>query len=438
MTAPRYHTVAVGGGPANLSLAALYGSVAGDPLPVFERHPHPAWHEGLLFPGARLQTSWVKDLVSLVDPRHQLSFLNYIVTTGRVYAFLNAQFDAIPRLEYARYLAWAGRHLDIQHGAGIDRVAFDQEFLLYQGGELVARADHVVFGLGTQPRVPAGFAGRPLPGLVVADKLTGRLPEMAARRDDPVVVVGGGQTGAECVLALLREGFTDVQWLGRRHWFAPLDDSPPANEFYRPSYTRFFQGLPHPTRETIIREQVLTSDGVSMSSLQEIYQTQYEEHLRAGRSPLTLLPGREVVAVRGRDGMISARCRLSTGGHEFREARYFVLATGRCATPIPLDPDLAELVETDQDGEFMVADQYALRWKHGDRHHIHVQNRARLTHGINDPNLSLLSVRSALIVNALFDREVYAIRDEQTFTHWPDPHSPSQPGGRHVSTRRRL
>ncbi|MEW9547168.1 lysine N(6)-hydroxylase/L-ornithine N(5)-oxygenase family protein [Nonomuraea sp. NPDC050783] len=418
-----FDTVAIGAGPANLSLAALYEGACGTRLPVFERNAGPAWHEGLMLPGARLQTSWVKDLVSLVDPRHELSFLNYIVTSGRVYAFLNAQFDAIPRLEYARYLGWAAGHLDVRYGTAVDRVAYDDGFALYGGGRLLGRARHVVFGLGTRPHVPACFAGRPLPGVILAEQLMSRLPGLTGRAD-PAVVVGGGQTGAECVLALLRAGFTDVQWLGRRHWFAPLDDSPPANDFYRPSYLSFFSGLPETTRRRFVSEQATTSDGVSMSSLQEIYRAEYEERLQSGARPLSLLPGRDVVAVAGRGGAITMRCRLSTGGQEFREARYVVLAAGREAAPLPLDGELAEMVELDETGEPVVEQHYSLLWKHGDQHRIFVQNRARFTHGINDPNLSLLSVRAACIVNALFEREAYRIRDEHTFTHWPDPHVP--------------
>src|SRR3954464_10963892 len=103
------HTVGVGDGPANLSLAALYQGATDERMALFEGQPQPTWHEPLLHPGARMQTSWLKDLVSIVDPTHPLSFLNYLVTNGRLFALLNAQFDVIPRREYANYLDWASR-----------------------------------------------------------------------------------------------------------------------------------------------------------------------------------------------------------------------------------------------------------------------------------------------------------------------------------------
>src|SRR5262249_25775502 len=108
---PHHFAVGVGAGPSNLSLAALFRSASrterdlGD-IVLFDRQPASGWHEALLHNGVRMQTSWLKDLVSIVDPTHELTFLNYIVTTGRLFALLNAQFDVIPRREYMRYLEW--------------------------------------------------------------------------------------------------------------------------------------------------------------------------------------------------------------------------------------------------------------------------------------------------------------------------------------------
>src|SRR3954466_15560702 len=108
---PHYHAVGIGAGPANLSLAALFESSTSETIALFDRQPVPSWHNRLLHSGVRMQTSWLKDLVSLVAPRHELTFLNYLVTTGRMYALMNSQFDVIPRQEYVRYLAWASAKL---------------------------------------------------------------------------------------------------------------------------------------------------------------------------------------------------------------------------------------------------------------------------------------------------------------------------------------
>ncbi|GAA1268304.1 SidA/IucD/PvdA family monooxygenase [Kitasatospora nipponensis] len=417
---PHHQVAGLGAGPANLSLAALAADELPEGIALFEKREGPAWHPGLLGAGTQLQTSWIKDLVSLADPRNRLSFLNYLVTTGRIYAFLNAQYDSIPRLEYARYLAWASGELGcVRYGTAVEQVDFQGgRFVLHGTAGPVATADHVVFGLGTRPEVPACFEDRDIEGVVLAEHLEGHLTTVAAKPYEQVIVVGGGQTGAECVLNLLQRGYRDIRWIGRRPWFAPMDDSPSANDFYRPTYLRFFQGLPEGVRERYAAEQTLTSDGVSMATLQQLYQANYEASLREGRSPVMMLPGRSVVEAANRHGTIALWCERDWGGRERHAARFVVLATGRRATPLPLGAGLLELMETDTSHEPVIDSDYSIRWKHSETNRMYVQNRSRVGHGLADPNLSLLAVRSAVILNSLLDRQVFAIRDEQMSTVW--------------------
>jgi lysine N6-hydroxylase len=414
---PRYHTIGVGAGPANLSLAALFRQVAPERMVLFDKQPGPNWHPQLLHAGVRMQTSWVKDLVSLVDPCHPLTFLSYIVSTGRIYALLNAQYDVIPRQEYVAYLAWAAEQIpDLHYGVAVDEVSFTEGtgFTAHSGGRPIARSDHLVVGLGTQPYVPDRFGGLPAEDVFVADDLSARTEGMD--RMAPVAVVGGGQTGAECVLELLATGFSDIHWFGRRAWFSPLDDSPPANDFYRPAYLRFLQGLRRESRRELVEEQTLTGDAISPGSLKAIYQANYEAMLTTGAFPVTLYPGRDVLGARRVQGGYQLRVR-ATKGPERHLVRYVVLAVGRRNAPLPFAPELAERIELDN-GDLMVDEDYSVRWKGSNGHKIFAQNRARWTHGVLDANLTLLPIRSAIILNSMFGRRVYSIRDEEVSTVW--------------------
>ncbi|HET8661472.1 MAG TPA: SidA/IucD/PvdA family monooxygenase [Micromonosporaceae bacterium] len=98
----QFDVVGAGLGPFNLSLAALV-----EPLPeirarFFEAEASFRWHCGIMVPGAQLQVSFLKDLVTLVDPTSSFSFLNYLASEGRLYRFLVA---APPGLRAGR-----GRH----------------------------------------------------------------------------------------------------------------------------------------------------------------------------------------------------------------------------------------------------------------------------------------------------------------------------------------
>nr|BFE74324.1 hypothetical protein GCM10020092_076250 [Actinoplanes digitatis] len=72
-----------------------------------ERRPTFGWHDGQQMPGATLQVSTLKDLVTLSDPTNAFSFLSYLHEQGRLYHFINAQFDAVPRQEFRNYMQWA-------------------------------------------------------------------------------------------------------------------------------------------------------------------------------------------------------------------------------------------------------------------------------------------------------------------------------------------
>jgi lysine N6-hydroxylase len=422
---PHHRVVGIGAGPANLSLVALGKDHLGGDVLLVDGQAGPGWHPGMLGEVARLQNSWIKDLVSLVDPRNAMSFLNYLVQTGRIYAFLNAQYSSIPRIEYARYLAWAAHELGVvRYGVWVEEVDFTDRFVIRTDAGTFATADHVVLALGTRAKVPDCFrvdgdpVGDTLPGVVLAERLGEHLAGAHGAPAGQVIVVGGGQTGAEAVQTLIRQGFRDIRWLGRRHWFVPLDDSPPANDFYRPTYQRFFYQLPDEVRRDYVTEQTYTSDGISLETLQEIYRSNYELYLRDGRAPVMMLPGREVVRAIGGAGHLTLWCERKSGGSERHSAGLVVVATGRDLVPLPLAPGLRELIELDGNGDPVVDQDHSVRWKHGPQHKLFLQNRGRLSHGLADPNLSLLSVRSALILNSLLEREIYIIRDEQVYTMW--------------------
>lgn len=419
-TVPRYHTVGVGAGPANLSLAALFSTVTAENIVLFDKQPGPAWHPTLLYPGVRMQTGWLKDLVSLVDPKHELSFLNYLVSTGRLYALLNAQFDAIPRIEYQRYLSWAAGQLpNVHYGVTVDGVSFtDAGFVVSSQGRPLARADHLVVSVGTRPFVPDCLTGLPPERAFLADDLSDRLAGFAADdRAAPVAVIGGGQTGIEAVFRLLGEGFTDIRWFGRHQWFQSIDDSPVANDVYRPAHLAFLQQLSRPTRRRLIADHKLTGDALTPGALKALYQANYDAMLELGRFPVTLLPGRDVVAGDAAGGEVVLRCSNQEGREEHRVA-HVVIATGREHVPPPFDDDLRERIDVDDDNEMIVEPDFSVRWKGMNGHRIFALNHSRYSHGLTNAGLTLLPVRAAMVLNSLFGRELYQLDDELCPVRW--------------------
>jgi lysine N6-hydroxylase len=186
---------------------------------------------------------------------------------------------------------------------------------------------------------------------------------------------------------------------------------------YRPAYGGFLNRLPNELKHDLVTEQVLTSDGVTGSTLRTLFQSNYEELLRTGRAPVTMFPGRRVTG--GEPSGAGARLSVTAPcGPESHEVRFVVVAAGREPTPLPVDDQLREMIDTDARGDVVVEADYSLRWKGQDRHKIFAQNRARFIHGLPDANLSLLPTRSALIINSLFGRAVFDVDDDHSTTVW--------------------
>jgi lysine N6-hydroxylase len=416
---PRYFAVGIGAGPANLSLAALFQSSTDETIALFDAQPGPSWHNRMLHSGVRMQTNWLKDLVSFVAPRHELTFLNYLVTTGRMFALMNSQFEVIPRREYTRYLAWASAKLaNVNYGVPIDRICMDDAgFVVYSGDRAMARSEHLVIGVGSAPFIPPGLAGLPPERSFIADDMGERLDAMRADLDATVAVVGGGQTGLEAVMVLLHRGFTDIKWLGRRPWFDTIDDSPAANDAYRPSHVEALQRLSPPTRRRVIQALNPTNDALTPGALRVLYQANYDRMLELGDFPVKLYPARDVISGHVDDDEIVLTCQ-ALEKEELYRARHVVIATGRAKAAIPFDEKLRERVEFGEDGELVVESDFSVRWKGMNGHRMYALNRSRMVHGISDSNLSLLPVRAATVMNSMFGREMFQLRDDLTSVQW--------------------
>lgn len=264
--------------------------------------------------------------------------------------------------------------------------------------------------------MPADLAGLPDSEVFLADRLGEHLDSMRVDPMAPVAVVGGGQTGLEAVLRLLHSGFRSIRWLTRGQWFQTIDDSPVANEFYRPAHQRFLQTLTVPTRRRLVLEQETTGDACTPGALRTLYQANYDGMLAYGHFPVTLLPGRTATSVELRADGPAIRCRAEERD-EIHQVAHVVVAVGRETMPIPFSPDLAARVGM-SDGDLDVGPDYAVRWDGHAEHRIFAMNRCRFTHGVPDANLTLLPVRAATVLNSLFDRDLFVVRDDLCPISW--------------------
>ncbi|RST19070.1 L-lysine 6-monooxygenase [Streptomyces sp. WAC05374] len=415
-----YRCVGVGVGPANLSLASLLHGQPDLPNLFIDRKESFTWHDGQQMPGSSLQVSMLKDLVSLADPSNPFSFLSYLHDQGRVYHFLNARFDDVPRLEFRNYLAWASRrNPNVAFGETVLEVGFDDVFTVRTDRRTVT-ADNVVLGVGSEPWLPGHVGDRLGPTQFHIAQFMTMARNLAGKR---VVVVGGGQSGAEAVLDLISRPAGDlprrVSWISRRRNYFPIDDSPFTNDYYMPSYADYFYGLRREVREEFNTRHILTSDGISESTLRDIYQRIYVHRFIDGNPDLVgLHPNREVTSVAaGPYGgwQVSTRHNDEPDAAELFEADVVIWATGFRPARTDFLAPIAGRLERDGD-ELRIDEDYAVQWDGPSDRRIFVQNAARGQRGLADPNLSLIAWRSRRIA----DRLCGVRSDEQlaSFIEW--------------------
>jgi lysine N6-hydroxylase len=377
------------------------------------------WHDGQQIQHTTIQVSMLKDLVSLAQPTSEFSFLSYLHDTGRLYHYINAQFDAVPRLEFRNYMEWAcRRNENIAFGQEVLSVDFSGVFEVRLSAATVT-ADNIVIGVGSRPWVPA--AGVPHLGSrqFHVSEFLGKALDLGGLR---VGVVGGGQSGAEVFLDLIsREGAElprRVAWISRRPNYFPLDDSPFTNDYYIPSYSDYFASLDAVTRKAFIARNILTSDGISESTLHAIYQQIYTQRFINGRADLVALyPNRQVTDVTAQPSgawHFTMANNDRPGEPEGMELDVVIWATG--FTPAPMDflAPIEGRLEREGD-ELKIDNSFAVQWDGPGDRAIFIQNAARGQRGLADPNFSLNAWRSQRILDRL-----RGVRSEQPATSFID------------------
>ena len=420
MKRQQLHLAGVGAGPFNLSIAALLSKNSHINFAFFDKKPAFSWHTGLMLDGARLQTSWMKDLVTPVDPTSEFSFLNFLVQNQRFYSFINAEQAAISRQEFEQYLRWASERIpgieygnpvrEIQHKAGKFQVKLDSAEVL---------ADNICIGTGTKPYVPS-FASQYLGAHVFHG---GSIMQMSRDFSNKrVVIVGGGQTGAELFLGAISERWgqcKSVSWLSRRDNFEPLDETPFTNDYFTPDYVQCFLNLDKQKKQSVVEKQKLASDGISPSTLKEIYQCLYiKKVVENNPAEMLLMPGRELTGMSRQSGGfgLNAYSHLESVREQLN-ADIVIFCTGfRSAIPECIEP-LVDRLGWEDDGILSMKDNYQVNWEGESENRIYAVNTSRHHHGIVDPQTSMMAWRSATIVNDLSGYPLYNLK-QNSMVQW--------------------
>jgi len=423
----------IGIGPSNLSLAALL-----QPHPqyfsgFFDKKPQFIWHQGMLLPGAALQVSYLKDLVTLVDPTNRFSFINFLAESKRLYQFITANFQHTTRDEFNQYLQWVCQLLPNLHfNHEVENIYLNKNnFTLSVKSpysKLHVLTKNVVMGIGLQPSLPEFSRAHLCETVFHASNFMFMQQNSKNKR---IAIVGAGQSGAEIFKFYLSDKNNLPQkifWLNRRDNFLQLDESPFVNDLFTPSYSNYFYNLPENKKKKLLGQQRLYSDGISPITLEEIYREIYSlNFIEKKPDTCELLSVTETIDLvkNGNEWLLTTR-NLQNGEIQYLTVDLVIFCTGyKFCLPHFLAP-IKQRLSFDDNNNLKINQDYSVQWDGPDNCKLYIQNGAIHCRGVADPNLSLMSWRSAKIINSMANLNIYPTDAQGSFLDWTVKNSYSE------------
>ena len=404
-----YDAIGIGIGVFNLSLAALLQNAKDFKYKFFDQQNDFIWHQGMLLENAKLQVHFLKDLASCVDPSNPYTFLAYLCDQDRLYQFLNRKKSIVSRHEFNDYFKWASKRIDcLQFGDKVIDIKFNSGKFNIETESGLYASRHIIVGTGTKPYVQENCIKFVNSHFFHNHEFAQRAKSInfSGKR---VAIIGGGQSGAEVFDTLIsqKDEPKEIIWASKRLNFQTLEDSCFANEFYTPHYVEYFYNLPAHLREKKLELQKMTSDGITQELADEIYNKLYEiNYLGSKKIKFELAPHHTLSHIEkcGNQYLITLLDQdLDT--YVTHVVDIVILATGYQSNILSCLKNLFPDVNDHKDLAINV--DYSIDWEHAKTNKIFVQNSAKYSHGIADPNLSLAAWRNAIIINALLGKAHY-------------------------------
>jgi L-ornithine N5-oxygenase len=398
--------LAIGAGPANLALAVALDELAPDELAsnslVIEQADAVSWQRGMLLPGAQSQVSFLKDLVTLRNPRSRFSFVNYLHSVGRLSEFINMSNFWPYRAEISNYLQWAADSLAkvrVEYRRRCVRIEPCRDADGRVTGWLTRLADgstihsrHLVVGAGRDPYIPTEFANLPPERVIHSTDYLPRIAELPKDRNYRVAVIGGAQSAAEMFDAVQQDlpGATATMVM-RSIGIKTYENSKFTNEWYFPSAVDEFFGARPEAREQILREMHITNySGLAPDLLDRLYRQLYLDRL-SGEHRLRVATMTDVTfACEDGDDVLLALNDRRTGVVEELRCDMVLLGTGFVRQLPALVRGLANALRLSQ---VEVTRNYRMNIPGPGACYLQGVNEA--THGISDSLLSVLATRAS-------------------------------------------
>jgi L-ornithine N5-monooxygenase len=407
---PALDLVGVGFGPSNLALAIAIAEHNADP--ATDRRIHAefveakdqfGWHTGMLIPGATMQISFLKDLVTQRNPTSDFTFLNYLTERGRLTEFINYKTFFPTRLEFHDYLSWAAQRVEaaVHYGSrvtGVSEVDDCFEVHVSGNGARRLRARNVVIAGGLSPALPAGVTASARQ--VHNHGFLHHLEQLPGHTHHRYVVVGAGQSAAEVAAYLHDQSPTnEIHGVFAKYGYSPADDSPFANRVFDPdAVDDFYTADPGVRRRLIDYHRSTNYSAVDLPLIEDLYAREYAERV-AGQRRLFLRGASSISRTEEDDDGVRVHIlHHPTGAVDVVDCDAVIYATG--FRPASLQGILGDLHHrvVQVDGRPAVSRDYQLATEPPTAGNLYIQGNTEHTHGLTSSLLSNIAIRSGEIL----------------------------------------
>lgn len=416
-----YDIVGIGVGPFNLSLATLLEANKDMKALFIERKPKFSWHSEVMFKDSTMQTSFLKDLVTPLDPTNKNTFTNYLVTKGMFYHLMNSSRTAVTRYEFEDYLKWAADNLSelIQYSTEVEDLKYNENKKTFEiktnHSEITSR--NLCLGAGPVKNIPE--EAKPY----VSDSLFHAKSEQMFKLNltgKRVLIIGAGQTGVEIFKNSLEGKWgraESVTLTTGRNTLMPLDEGAFTNEFFTPGFVSEFLDADQKNKDILVKDQLLTSDGNTPHYLESLYEDLYLDKFYLKKYPtFTIAPKRWLKNIsKGTEGVYDITFEnLLFNKEESTKADVVILATGFRTVLPSFTKGITDLIKFDEQMRPCLKKDYSLETNLPEENKIFAMNMSRHFHGIADPQTSLMAWRSGVIYNSLTGTNHYKTRPEES------------------------
>lgn len=411
--------LAIGAGPSNLALAValeeMAPQLARDSL-LIERHDQVSWQRGMLLPEALSQVSFLKDLVTMRNPRSEFSFLNYLHSVGRLHQFVNMGSFVPYRYELAEYLKWTAESLSLvrvrcgQECRQVDPIWTDGSltgWAVRMADGRTIRCRYLVMGTGRDIRIPEVLQGIAQQRVIHSTRYRQRIAELSDDLPYRVAVIGAGQSAAE-LFSAVQSDLPECRptLVTRAIGLTSYESSKFANELYFGSFVdQFYRSRPEARRQILTEMHHTNYAGLAPSTMDSLYRQIYLDRLH-GRSRLEMITMHDLTAARDEgDEVVLELTDWRTGATRELRTDLVLLGTGFS----PQMPWMIRRLGTELGlSDIEVTRNYRMMTGAPGDAACYLQGVNEATHGIADSLLSVLASRANDIL-----RDILAHRAER-------------------------